>query len=125
MRSVGTPSDIAGDVAEILLASELHGIASHRTARLPQYVKFVETGVMDPAARPARESGKSALARFDANNGWGHHAARVAKDFEARLEKLLAQLTSAPVVPAAPGPVIYPGQPEAERAAKSLATRAA
>ena len=80
VRRVGTPPDIAADVAEILLASDLRGIASHGTARLPQYVKLVEAGVMDPAARPVKEKGKPALARFDANNGWGHHAARVATE---------------------------------------------
>ena len=77
---MGTPADIAADVAEVLLASDLRGIASHGTARLPQYVKLVEAKVMDPAARPIRDAGKAALARFDARNGWGHHAARVATD---------------------------------------------
>src|SRR5437870_12964799 len=80
VRRVGTPADIAADVAEILLASELRGIASHGTARLPQYVKLVEAGVMDPAGRPVKGKGKAALARFDGGNGWGHHAARVATE---------------------------------------------
>jgi LDH2 family malate/lactate/ureidoglycolate dehydrogenase len=35
---------------------------------------------MDPAARPARERGRAALSLFDARNGWGHHAGRVAMD---------------------------------------------
>jgi LDH2 family malate/lactate/ureidoglycolate dehydrogenase len=80
VRSIGTPADIAGDVAEILLASDLRGIASHGTARLPQYLKLVAAGVMDPVARPVKDKGKAAMARFDARNGWGHHAARVATD---------------------------------------------
>ena len=80
VRRVGTPPDIAADVAEILLASDLRGIASHGTARLPQYVKLVEAGVMDPAGRPVKEKGKPALARFNGGNGWGHHAARVATE---------------------------------------------
>lgn len=67
-------------MAEILLSSDYRGIASHGTARLPQYVKLVEAGVMDPAARPAPEAGRASLVRFDARNGWGHHAARVATD---------------------------------------------
>jgi LDH2 family malate/lactate/ureidoglycolate dehydrogenase len=37
--------------------------------------------------------------------------------FERRLETLLEQLVQAPLIPDAPGPVIYPGLPEAERAA--------
>jgi len=44
IRRVGTPDDIAADVAEVLLASDLRGIASHGTARLPQYLKLVESG---------------------------------------------------------------------------------
>ncbi|HEY6929864.1 MAG TPA: Ldh family oxidoreductase [Thermoanaerobaculia bacterium] len=80
VRRVGTPADIAADVAEILLASDLRGIASHGTARLPQYLKLVAAGVMDPVARPVKDKGKPAIARFDARNGWGHHAARVATD---------------------------------------------
>jgi LDH2 family malate/lactate/ureidoglycolate dehydrogenase len=40
--------------------------------------------------------------------------------FEGRLERLLEQLTEAPLIPHAPGPVLYPGQPEAERAERSL-----
>jgi LDH2 family malate/lactate/ureidoglycolate dehydrogenase len=36
--------------------------------------------------------------------------------FEARLEQLIDQLAAAPLIPDAPGPVLYPGQPEAERA---------
>ena len=40
--------------------------------------------------------------------------------FEARLERLIEQLTEAPLIPNAPGPVLYPGQPEAERAERSL-----
>ena len=85
VRGVGTPGDIAADVAEILIAADLRGIASHGTARLPQYLKLVEAGVMDPAARPVMESGRTALARFDARNGWGHHAGRVAT--EAAIER--------------------------------------
>ena len=80
VETLGTPDDIAADVAEVLVASDLRGIASHGTARLPQSVKLVEAGVMDPAARPIHEKGKAALARFDARNGWGHHAARIAID---------------------------------------------
>ncbi|MFN8620156.1 MAG: Ldh family oxidoreductase [Chloroflexota bacterium] len=80
LERLGTPSDIAADVAEILLASDRRGIASHGTARLPQYVSLVDAGVVDPAARPVLEKDLPALGRFDASNGWGHHASRVALD---------------------------------------------
>ena len=81
LGTLGTPADIASDVAEILLAADRRGIASHGTARLPNYVALVEAGVLDPAARPVREAGRSALVRFDGRNGWGHHASRVAVDW--------------------------------------------
>jgi LDH2 family malate/lactate/ureidoglycolate dehydrogenase len=80
IERLGTPPDIADDVAQILVSSDLRGIASHGTARLPQYVALAEAGVMDPSARPVRERGRPALALFDARNGWGHHAGRVAMD---------------------------------------------
>jgi len=80
VESVGTPADIAADVADVLVASDRRGIASHGTARLPNYVALIEAGVMDPAARPIEDRGRPALRRFDAGNGWGHHASRVAVD---------------------------------------------
>ncbi|MGZ7041295.1 MAG: Ldh family oxidoreductase [Thermoanaerobaculia bacterium] len=80
VERLGAPGDIAADVAEILIASDLRGIASHGTARLLQYVKLAEAGVMEPAARPLLERGKPALSLFDAQNGFGHHAGRVAID---------------------------------------------
>ena len=81
LGTLGTPPDIAADVAEVLVASDRRGIASHGTARLPNYVALVEAGVLDPAGRPVRDAGRTALARFDARNGWGHHASRVAVDW--------------------------------------------
>jgi LDH2 family malate/lactate/ureidoglycolate dehydrogenase len=80
VERLGTPDDIASDVANVLVASDRRGIASHGTARLPSYAALIEAGVMDPAARPVRDGGRPALTRFDARNGWGHHAGRVAVD---------------------------------------------
>src|SRR6476660_1226654 len=51
IERIGTPVDIAEDVAEVLVASDARGIASHGTARLPNYVALIEAGVMDPAGR--------------------------------------------------------------------------
>jgi len=81
VRALGTPDDVAADVADVLVASDRRAIASHGTARLPNYAALVEAGVMDPAARPVIERERPALARFDARNGWGHHASRVAVDW--------------------------------------------
>jgi L-2-hydroxycarboxylate dehydrogenase (NAD+) len=94
VESLGTPADIAADVAEILVASDRRGIASHGTARLPNYVALIEAGVMDPAARPVVDAGRPALQRFDARNGWGHHAARVALDAAIATATVLGTGTS-------------------------------
>jgi LDH2 family malate/lactate/ureidoglycolate dehydrogenase len=80
IRAIGTPPDIADDVAEVLLASDRRGIASHGTARLTQYVALVEAGVMDPGARPVVVRERPSLVLMSAENGWGHHACRVAVD---------------------------------------------
>ena len=94
VESLGTPSDIAADVAEILVASDRRGIASHGTARLPNYVALIEAGVMDPAGRPVVDAGRPALQRFDARNGWGHHASRVAVDAAITTAAVLGTATS-------------------------------
>lgn len=78
--AVGTPADIAADVAEVLVAADVRGIASHGTARLEQYVKLIDAKVVDPAARPVVVRSRASLTLFDAANGWGHHAGRVAMD---------------------------------------------
>jgi L-2-hydroxycarboxylate dehydrogenase (NAD+) len=80
IERLGTPADIAADVATLLSASDRRGIASHGTARLPQYVSLVEAGVLDPGARPEVVRRRAAIALLDAHNGWGHHASRVATD---------------------------------------------
>ncbi len=80
LERLETPPDIAAEVAEILVAADRRAIASHGTARLPQYVALIEAGVMDPQARPERVRSRNAIALFDVHNGWGHHASRVAMD---------------------------------------------
>jgi LDH2 family malate/lactate/ureidoglycolate dehydrogenase len=76
----GTPPDIAEDVAQVLLAADLRGIASHGTSRLGVYVALVEAGITDARERPERIGGTSVLAHWDARNGWGQHGGRVMMD---------------------------------------------
>jgi L-2-hydroxycarboxylate dehydrogenase (NAD+) len=81
LEAIGTPAAVAQDVALILVAADRRGIASHGTARLPNYLSLTDAGVMDPAGRPRMVRERAALALFDAENGWGHHAGRVAIDW--------------------------------------------
>ena len=46
LGTVGTPPDLASDVAEALVASDRRGLASHGTARLPNDVPL--TGARRP-----------------------------------------------------------------------------
>ena len=78
--AIGTPEDIAADVADVVVAADVRGIASHGTARLPRYVRLVDVGMVDPAARPSVVRSRPALSLLDAAHGWGHHAGRVAMD---------------------------------------------
>lgn len=94
LGALGTPDDIATDVAEVLVASDRRGIASHGTARLPNYAALVEAGVMDPSARPVLDGGRPALARFDGRNGWGHHACRIATDHAIHMARSLGTATA-------------------------------
>lgn len=80
IAAAGTPADIAADVAEVLTSEDARAIASHGTARLPDYIAPIEGGVMDPATRPVETAVRGSVGRLDARNGWGHHAARVVID---------------------------------------------
>ncbi len=80
VRRLGTPDDIAQDVAEVVVAADLRGIASHGTFRLPVYAALAEAGVIATAARPVRDRGTRVLSRWNAGDGWGPHAGRVLMD---------------------------------------------
>jgi L-2-hydroxycarboxylate dehydrogenase (NAD+) len=69
-RGVSEPD--AAAVADVLVASDVRGIASHGMARLSYYVQSLENGGMDPRAAPivVRESATTAL--IDARDGLGH-----------------------------------------------------
>lgn len=94
LEALGTPADIAGDVAEVVVASDRRGIASHGTARLPSYASLVEGGVLIPSARPILVGARPALAQFDAQNGWGHHAGRVAVDWTIQAARATGTATA-------------------------------
>lgn len=81
LQALGTPTDIAQDVATILVAADRRGVASHGTARLPNYVARVDVGAINPTARPVVERERPALCLIDARNGWGQHSGRFAMDW--------------------------------------------
>lgn len=80
VTSLGTPPDIAIDVADALLAADARGVSTHGTFKLPVYALVADSGVLDVAARPTRVSGTSVLSVWDAHDGWGQHSGRVMMD---------------------------------------------
>ncbi len=79
-RRVGTPGDIATDVADVLIAADLRGVESHGTFRLPVYARLAEASVIMTDARPVADGGTPVLRRWNAGDGWGPHAGRVLMD---------------------------------------------
>ncbi len=79
--AVGTPDDLANDVAESLVEGNLCGHDSHGVMRLPQYAGLAKSGrvfadvraIVDEPRRPGL-----AMRRVDGRWGWGQPAARVA-----------------------------------------------
>src|SRR5262245_59847194 len=50
--AAGTPRHIADVVAEILVNADLTGYDSHGVMRIPEYLRAIEDGTLDPAAEP-------------------------------------------------------------------------
>ena len=48
----GTPADLATEMANILVESNLVGHDSHGVIRIPAYVKQIKEGTLIPDARP-------------------------------------------------------------------------
>ncbi|WP_067901699.1 Ldh family oxidoreductase [Nocardia vaccinii] len=79
LSAIGTPHDMAGEVAEHLVEADCVGHSSHGISRLPSYVDFVDRGVVIPDARPqVIFDGSSPV--VSANWGFSHVAARMAID---------------------------------------------
>lgn len=87
LRAVGMDEEGAAVTARVLVSSDMRGVESHGVARLPQYVKLIEAGVVDPAATPVVERDRPTTALLDARNGMG----QVASDAAMRLAIRKAQ----------------------------------
>jgi LDH2 family malate/lactate/ureidoglycolate dehydrogenase len=85
--AAGTPEDLANQMADILVESNLAGHDSHGVIRIPAYVRAIKEGQVVPAARPEiiQETPGSAL--VDGKYGFGHIAAAFGTDVAARKAK--------------------------------------
>jgi uncharacterized oxidoreductase len=81
LRRIGTPADIAAEVAAHLVRANLSGHDSHGVLRLPQYVAQARAGEIAPAARPTIVRQTSVTALVSAQRGFGHFSTKFALDW--------------------------------------------
>lgn len=85
--AAGAPGDIASDVAESLVMTNLFGHDSHGVLRVQQYVSMIDDGMIKPAARPRVKRRFGATAMVTGGYGFGQIGAR----FTAKLAIELAR----------------------------------
>ncbi len=82
--AVGAPEDVAQIVTTSLVGANLAGHDSHGVLRIPQYVREVRDGGLDPAARPRVLSARQATGLVSGEWGFGQLAGRAATDEAVR-----------------------------------------
>jgi LDH2 family malate/lactate/ureidoglycolate dehydrogenase len=78
--STGMPQDLALIAADAIVQTEAHGVVTHGLTLLPKYLRHLESGFVDAAARPEVVHRQGGVARVDGKNGLGHLAAMLASD---------------------------------------------
>ena len=77
-EAYGATRENAAIVGDHLVESSLVGMHSHGLIRIPQYIREIEEGLLDPAARPARSVADGLRVSVDGNRGFGQVAAAFA-----------------------------------------------
>jgi LDH2 family malate/lactate/ureidoglycolate dehydrogenase len=72
MQAVGLPNADAAKVAELMVEADLTGADAHGVFRLPQYIRRIKAGGVNPKARITVEKTAPATAMVDGDNGMGH-----------------------------------------------------
>src|ERR1041384_5426266 len=87
MTAVGLPPADAAKVAELMLEADLAGADAHGVFRLPQYVRRIKAGGVNPRAAVKVEKTAPATAIVDGDNGMGHLVMQRAADTAIALAK--------------------------------------
>jgi L-lactate dehydrogenase len=85
LLAMGTPQDIAVDVAQHLIESDRVGYPSHGLSMLPTYHQAVQKGFLDPAARPEILQDAGSLLTYHGHRGFGQYGGKLA--VEAGVER--------------------------------------
>jgi len=83
LEATGTPSGVARQVADSLVAADLVGHGSHGVHRIPWYAERVADDEVDPAAEPEVVTETPATAVVDGRYGYGQVVGRYAVDLLA------------------------------------------
>jgi L-2-hydroxycarboxylate dehydrogenase (NAD+) len=70
--SAGVPSEDAGQVATLMAEADARGIDAHGVFRLPQYVKQIQSGAVNPRPAIRTVSDRPGAALIDGDNALGH-----------------------------------------------------
>ena len=84
LRKVGLRAADADTVAHLMIEADLQGADGHGIFRLPQYIRRVEAGGVNPTPSVRIERERSAMAIVDGDNGPGHLAAKFAAELAIR-----------------------------------------
>ena len=68
----GLPPDDAAEVAELMTETDLTGADAHGVFRLPQYVRRIQAGGVNPKPNIEVHRTAPATALVDGDNGMGH-----------------------------------------------------
>ena len=87
MLAVGVPGADATKIAELMLEADLTGADAHGVFRLPQYIRRIKAGGVNPRASITVEKTAPATAMVDGDNGMGHLVMQRAADTAMALAK--------------------------------------
>jgi LDH2 family malate/lactate/ureidoglycolate dehydrogenase len=87
MVAVGMPDADAAKVAELMVEADLAGADAHGVFRLPQYIRRIKAGGVNPKATIKVEKTAPATAIVDGDNGMGHLVMQRAADTAIALAK--------------------------------------
>ena len=89
----GVPSDEAPIAADLLVASNLAGHDSHGVIRIPQYIGFIKSGLIEPGA--PMEIGQESPSHALINGNWGFGHVIAQKAMTLAIEKTKSSAVSA------------------------------
>lgn len=85
--AAGTPEDIADHVCEHLLQANRAGHDSHGMMRVPEYVRWIEEGRMNPSAQPEVVEESATTVLVDGARGFGQYNASFLTDLVLKKAK--------------------------------------